>query len=407
MNFNPTNGERTYTATLTIASNDPDSPSTVVDVSVDAYLLNLGKIICVGDSITEGSATRPAGEGNWSWRYAFWKHLVDNGVNHEFVGTSTYNYDPLNETAVSVYPDYSGQSFVNRHEAYWGLSASGVGSMLPGNLTTLKEQDETPDTAVVFLGGNDIAFQPSITAEAVRDSLKGIIDNLQGDVGDSGNPNIRVRVVSILPRYTLDGSGDYTVPVAENSHYEAINTLLQTLVTEETTGTSEVTYLDLATTFSNTADVYYDGVHPNGNGEQIEADAIFGALVDVITTYTITFINVDGSQTIQTVNEGDTPVPPAGVNDGDKVFTGWPTIVAAYADATYTAEYSTNLSASISIALDQTASVGTAVTQVDLTAEGDLDWGVFASISYRLAPACRVAAASLRCLISATLWTMK
>ena len=363
---------RTFTAWPTVAPATADATYTA-EYTIDDGSINLGKILCVGDSITEGSATRPAGEGNWSWRYAFWKHLVDNGVNHEFVGTSTYNYDASNETAVSVYPDSNSESFVNRHEAYWGLAAYQVGAMLTGNLATLKDQDETPDTAVVFLGGNDIFQNPSSTAESVRDSIKDIIDKLQGDVGDSGNPNIRILLVSILPRFNL-GGGSYTDPIPENTLFESINALLEPLASAETTASSEVTYLDLATTFETTANVFYDGIHPNGSGEQLEADAIFAALVG----YRITFVNVDGTETTQIVAEGGDPVPPTGVNDGNKIFTGWGTIYAAYEDRTYTANYSTDLSASISVSLSQTANSGVGGTTVNLTDEGDLDWAVFA-----------------------------
>jgi len=245
---------------------------------IDTFMKDFGKILCVGDSITEGSATRPAGEGNWSWRYAFWKQLVDNNVSYEFVGTSTYNHDYNNEEAFSVYPDYEGESFVNRHEAYWGLGAVHLASSLPGSLSTLKNQSETPDTAVVFLGGNDIFHDPSVTAETVRDRIKTIVDTLQGDSGSNGNPNISVLLVSILPRFTIDGSGNYTVPVTQSDHFTDINNLLESLATAESTASSTVTYLDLATTFNNTADVFYDGVHPNGTGEQLIADGIYSAL---------------------------------------------------------------------------------------------------------------------------------
>jgi len=245
---------------------------------IDTFMKDFGKILCVGDSITEGSATRPAGDGNWSWRYAFWKQLVDNNASHEFVGTSTYNYDPSDSEAVSVYPDYEGESFVNRHEAYWGLGAVHLASSLPGSLSTLKNQSETPDTAVVFLGGNDIFHDPSVTAETVRDRIKTIVDTLQGDSGSNGNPNISVLLVSILPRFTIDGSGNYTVPVTQIDHFTDINNLLESLATAESTASSTVTYLDLATTFNNTADVFYDGVHPNGTGEQLIADGIYSAL---------------------------------------------------------------------------------------------------------------------------------
>ena len=57
------------------------------------------------------------------------------------------------------------------------------------------------------------------------------------------------------------------------------------------------------------------------------------------STYTITFVNVDGSQTSETVSEGEVATPPTGVNTSTRTFTAWPTIVPATADATYTALY--------------------------------------------------------------------
>ena len=60
------------------------------------------------------------------------------------------------------------------------------------------------------------------------------------------------------------------------------------------------------------------------------------------TTYEITFINVDDSEVVQTVNAGVVAIPPAGVNTDTRTFTGWPTVAPASADATYTALYEDN-----------------------------------------------------------------
>lgn len=57
------------------------------------------------------------------------------------------------------------------------------------------------------------------------------------------------------------------------------------------------------------------------------------------TTYTITFVNVDDSVTTQTVEEGVTPTPPEGINTSTRTFTDWGTIEPATADVTYTASY--------------------------------------------------------------------
>ena len=324
----------------------------------------LGKVLFVGDSITEGWAARPAGEGNWSWRYGFWKHLVDHSIAHEFVGTQSDNYG-----GSSVYPDYEGQIFVNRHDAHWGLGAGHVASMLPNSLATLMSQNETPDTAVVYLGGNDIGFDSSVSAETVRNRIKEIIDVLQGDSGVSGNSNIRILVVSILPRFTLDSGGNYTVPFAANSHYTSINALLETLVVEETTDNSEVSYLDLATAFTNTADVFYDGVHPNDTGEQLEADAIFTALVDVSGS------DSDSGDSGST-DSGDTGSTGAGDSGSDSSDTG---NTDSGDSGSSSDDSGSSVSASISATVSQSGHGITGSTPIDLTAEGDLDWGVFAS----------------------------
>ena len=71
------------------------------------------------------------------------------------------------------------------------------------------------------------------------------------------------------------------------------------------------------------------------------ADATYTALYDEAATYTITFVNVDDSVTTQTVSENEVATPPAGVNTVSRTFTSWPTILPATADATYTALYDT------------------------------------------------------------------
>ena len=87
------------------------------------------------------------------------------------------------------------------------------------------------------------------------------------------------------------------------------------------------------------------------------------------TTYTITFINVDDSQTTQTVGENVVATPPAGVNTDTRTFTSWPTIAPATADATYTALYSeVNATYTITfVNVDDTVTTYTADAGVVLT----------------------------------------
>jgi lysophospholipase L1-like esterase len=272
-NFNPTGGARIYQATITVNSNDPVSPAKSVAVSVLSSPNQLGRLLCIGDSITEASGTRPAGNGNWSWRYPFWKRCVDAGVGVEFVGTRTSN-----NGGASSYPAYSGQSFSNRHEAIWGTSAQERDSSAATYLGTLAGSGKTPDTAVIFCGGNDLPQNLSGSPATVRDRIKSIVDKLQGDVGSAGNPSIRILLVGILPRY-INGPAYETPDPRNSTHFAELNVLLQTLAANETTGISKVTYVDTTAPFTNDSTLFYDGVHPGGAGEQIIGDAIFGVLV--------------------------------------------------------------------------------------------------------------------------------
>ena len=228
----------------------------------------LGRIVCIGDSITEASSTATNGNGNWSWRYWFWENLVDYSIGHQFVGTRTSN-----RNGPSTYPAYKEQSFSNRHEAIWGTTALARASAAPTYLLSLYNNDETPDIAVVFLGGNDVAVNTSFDITLVRNRIKTIVDNLQGDLGNHGNPLIRIVIVSILPRFTGG-----TTPDVRNNLYSQLNGLLSELADNETTALSEVTFLDLEPLFIKSPELFYDGVHPNGGGEQLIGNAIFAEL---------------------------------------------------------------------------------------------------------------------------------
>ena len=52
----------------------------------------------------------------------------------------------------------------------------------------------------------------------------------------------------------------------------------------------------------------------------------FKLLSEPAGTFSITFINVDGAETVEIVDEGVLATPPKGVNTADKTFTAWPTI---------------------------------------------------------------------------------
>lgn len=287
--FTPSDGIREYSSTFTIASNDSVSSPAVIHLSVNVLpppSVSLGKLVCIGDSITEGRATRPDGEGNWSWRSWCWENFVDFSIGHEFVGTRTSNKD-----GTSTYPPYQGQPFENRHEAVWGTTFLERSNNVATYLNTLKSAGKTPDTAVIFGGGNDVPVDLSVSAATVRDRTRILVDHLQGDLGSAGNPNARILLVSILPRFT---GANLDVPDVRNARYQEINGLLSTLADTETTATSEVLFFDLQPLFANPPGLLYDGVHPNGLGEQLIGNAIFATLVPDMPAIQMRIESIDG-----------------------------------------------------------------------------------------------------------------
>jgi lysophospholipase L1-like esterase len=240
-------------------------------LSMDAATIDLGKIICIGDSITEADGNRPSDDGSWSWRYPFWTSLVDYSMNNEFVGTRTSNHNQA-----SVYPDYKDQSFINRHEASWDGKALDRGSDAYYYLNSLQESGDSPDTAIIFYGSNDVTDLETDTAETIAERIKAVVDRLQGDLGKSGNSNIRILLVSALPRFSHASITDLD---ALNARYQEINTLLDAMATSESTATSRVLYVDAFPYFVNSPELFWDGVHPNGAGEKVLGELIFTALV--------------------------------------------------------------------------------------------------------------------------------
>ena len=125
----------------------------------------------------------------------------------------------------------------------------------------------------------------------------------------------------------------------------------------------------------------YDHYAVGQANAQLFIDTFINSTPPTETTYDITFINVDGLQTVQTVNEGDIATAPEGVNTVDKTFNGWPTVELAYENATYTALYTSNETgefvAAAEVSLSQSSHGTPGSTSIDLTADGDLDWAIW------------------------------
>jgi len=237
----------------------------------NAGVINFGNIVFIGDSITEGANYRPDGNGNYSWRYSFWKDMIDHGDSFAFVGSRTSNY-----SGTVNYPVYQGFNFENRHEAVWGTTSFERATTLAGGYGDLNGDGSNlaADTAFVLLGSND-ASNPSNTLTSIRDQFQTIVNGLQ-----NANPNVNINLISVLPRFINDTNGDGFAdsPYSRNSEYAALNVLLADLAVSQTNATSNVNFVDVASQM--TPQLYYDGLHPNGAGEILVGDFVYNNAIN-------------------------------------------------------------------------------------------------------------------------------
>jgi lysophospholipase L1-like esterase len=128
------------------------------------------RIACIGDSITHG---RGGDSPTYSWRYPFWKKLIDANAKFDMVGSSRMGFLSSPDWA-----DYKGIPFDRDHEAHWGIPTHEVRDALPNWL-----ERYTPDIAIVQLGSND--FDDEDPVNSTKAEMGQIIDILHND-----NPNV-------------------------------------------------------------------------------------------------------------------------------------------------------------------------------------------------------------------------
>jgi len=217
---------------------------------------NSKKIMCIGDSITQGTGgvggIAPGHPIEYSWRYPLWKLLIDNNASFEFVGSRTNGFD-----STPTYADYKGKTFSNRNEGYWGWTIQSVTTALTTTLTTI-----TPDIAIIYLGTNNQVTNETVAAKV--DAMKILIQKLR-----TANPKMKILLGE--PSQTWFGE---------------MQTAYKNLATELNTVDSPVIAIKPATpwvdnpTAANTCT--NDWVHTNQLGDQTMANNILPVLAQVL-----------------------------------------------------------------------------------------------------------------------------
>lgn len=208
------------------------------------------RVVCIGDSITQGRAGRGTNVPTYSWRYPLWQACVDAGSAVDFVGSMTTGFEGS--------PDYAahgGKTFVNHHEGRWGWTTRAVADAL-----VEASKGWTADVAIVFLGTNDKIKEQGMepTLAAMRD----IVSVLRGR-------NAKVKIAVGLP-------------FQEWEPFPALSKAYTALAAELTTASSPVITVATADGWVSKPDLpntlTVDWVHPNPKGDAHIATRVFAAI---------------------------------------------------------------------------------------------------------------------------------
>jgi len=210
----------------------------------------LNTIMPLGASRVEGG--RPHYE---SFRYELWKSMVDGGWNFDYIGTRKDE---------ASYPDHVNTPFDADHEGRGGWTS---GEILNG-LGTWIRQAGAPDIVLLSSPGGNDALQALPYNEAIA-NVNSMIDLLQ-----TANPNVTIIIEQLAP-----ARSDFMTP-ALNDYFIRMRQDVVTIANEQSTTTSRVITVDMATNFTDS--YYADETHYNEAGAKEIANRYYSVLQAVL-----------------------------------------------------------------------------------------------------------------------------
>ncbi|MEV7966112.1 GDSL-type esterase/lipase family protein [Sphaerisporangium sp. NPDC088356] len=211
-------------------------------------------IMIVGDSISQGR------EGDYSWRYRFWRNLTELEIPARFVGPWAGTWvssavQPGDHPAHPADPVHAGRyrrgiAFGgSRHYASWGR-------MLREAKDNIRDAVAAYDAdyLMVALGFNDLAWGVSRPAGLLADA-----ETFVRRARDS-NPDVQLLIANVVHRTRLR---DHPSLARDITTY---NRELSFSLAAMSTARSRTVLVDLDGVYDPYGDAY-DGVHPNSGGE--------------------------------------------------------------------------------------------------------------------------------------------
>ncbi|WP_344935794.1 GDSL-type esterase/lipase family protein [Sphaerisporangium flaviroseum] len=220
-------------------------------------------IMVVGDSISQGR------EGDYTWRYRFWRNLALHDVAARFVGPWTGTWvssavQPAGHPAPPGDPVHSGRYRDgirfgdSRHYASWGRLLNEAKDNIADAVAAYDA-----DHLMVALGFNDLAWGLSRPDRMMAD-IETFVRRAR-----EANPDIQLLIANVVHRTPLPEhprlAGDIT----------SYNRQLAAGLVAMSTARSRAVLVDLDAVYDPRFDTY-DGVHPNMSGEIKIAKAFAG-----------------------------------------------------------------------------------------------------------------------------------
>ncbi|MBP3242637.1 MAG: hypothetical protein J6L99_02135 [Ruminococcus sp.] len=266
------------------------------------------KIMCIGDSITDGYTSDYAG----SYRKFIYNQLTEKGYSIDMVGNkdesgewlSTYTDPETGETfsydnANTGYSGYTIKSFGGRMGIYETLESSGC------------LEATSPDIVTLQIGTNDVidCYEMDSAGERLGSLVEYILANI---------PDTSALFVTTIPdldpnreevynwfgnyRHSADWQVQYDDETAENAVKQTIkdyNAQVEAVVKEMQAQHSNLYFADVNSVITDVKTQLFDGVHPNNTGYKAMGTYWAGMLDNYLGG---TIAPVTGTSTATTTN---------------------------------------------------------------------------------------------------------
>lgn len=223
--------------------------------------INLGTIMPLGDSITDGSV--PGG-----YRDPLYTDLTNAGYSFSFVGSATDNSTTLlTDHSDQHHEGNSGYVIENKASQDPNAGGTGDGGIMDNVDTWLGSGGANPNYILLMIGTNDVRLDYYLSEAPSRLST---LISMISDPKTGLRPNAKLIVAQITPF----GSGS----VSTNTEAQAFNAAIPGIVATDQAAGMHVSYVNMYGALNPSTDIGSDNIHPVQSGYNKMATVWLGGI---------------------------------------------------------------------------------------------------------------------------------